>query len=90
MHRLYGTYLLFLVEETLRKATHPLSIKEVAERIMQLDSPREQYNLQERVRRALGVLETHRQIKKQMHRISTNVYSFKYQIHQHEQKAESY
>ncbi|MCB0631271.1 MAG: hypothetical protein R2824_15790 [Saprospiraceae bacterium] len=85
MHRLYGTYLLYLVEETLRKTETPLSIKEISERIVRLDSPREQYNLQERVRRALGVLEAHQPIIKQMHRISTNVYSFKYQIHQHEQ-----
>lgn len=86
MHRLYGTYLLYLVEEILQKAEVPLSIKEIAGRIVRLESAREQYNLEERVRRALYCLENDGKLLKQMHRIYPNIHSYKYKFYEHEQK----
>ncbi|PHN00755.1 hypothetical protein [Flavilitoribacter nigricans] len=88
MHKLYGTYLLYLVEEILKKADDSLSIKEIAARIIRLESSREQYNLEERVRRALSCLEDDGKLLKQMHRIYPNIHSYKYKLNQYEQKTE--
>ena len=88
MHKLYGTYLLYLVEEILQRADDPLSIKEIASRIIRLESSREQYNLEERVRRSLSCLEGDGKLLKQMHRIYPNIHSYKYKFIEHEQKSE--
>lgn len=88
MHRYYGTFLIYLVEESLGQATTPLSIREIAGGIAQLDSQREQYNLQERVRRALEILEDEGKVLKEMYPVSTHIHCFKYQINQHAQRPE--
>ena len=88
MHELYGTYLIHLVEKTLRDSELPLSAREVAQHIRKYPTYRERNNFLIRVRRALNLLTEDGHLLKEKHRIHHNLVCFKYKFIQHEQKSE--
>lgn len=57
MHRLYGTYLIHLIEVAIRSTGQSCSVKEIAEQIHAYQDRRQQANLENRVRRALKHME---------------------------------
>lgn len=80
MHRYYGTYLVHLVRETLKRAKAGLSVKEIAARINQFQSSREQRNLEVRVRRAIATLEGEEDLTRETAGLEGNLICFKYTL----------
>ncbi len=82
MHRYYGTYLVHLVRQTLKKGKKALSVKEIAARINQFENSREQRNLETRVRRAIAALESEEDLLKETCGMEGNLFCFKYRINE--------
>lgn len=82
MHKYYGTYLVHLVRETLKGHPAGLSVREIADRINRFPTPREQRNLENRVRRAIITLEGEESLEKETCGIEGNLICFKYRLNE--------
>lgn len=81
----YGTYLVFLVAEILKKIPEPISVRDLAGMVETTNSQRERSNLENRVRRALAYLDGQGMLEKSTRQTRSNIFQTEYKIKSDEQ-----
>jgi hypothetical protein len=79
LHRLYGTYLIHLIEVAMR-STEPCSVKQIAAKIHYYHNRREQANLESRVRRALKHMEEDQVVSREAKTGECNLIVYQYKL----------
>jgi hypothetical protein len=84
LHRLYGTYLIHLIEVAIRSTEQSCSVKEIAEKIHAYQDRRQQANLENRVRRALKHMEEDQVVRREPKAAACNLIVYQYKLSSNE------